>query len=146
MTSARDFVIYAFCTHTSGRSNHQLFHFTMDKVTSPRASPNRGDGMPLLSRKRSNTGSGGSGNNSDNSGICSIGNNSFGFNFDTEESMVAPCLEQQQEDSQAADDAVANLASIAKETQGEIGLLAMYQYTWQRLKRRCKRPYSIQPF
>lgn len=29
--------------------------------------------------------SGGSGNNSDNSGIVSIGNNSFGFNFDSEE-------------------------------------------------------------
>ena len=30
---------------------------------------------------------GGSGNNSDNSGIVSIGNNSFGFNFDSEEGM-----------------------------------------------------------
>lgn len=72
---------------------------------------------PLLSRKNSSNLSGGSGNNSDNSGICSIGNNSFGFNFDTEETMVAPCTEQQQEDAQAADNAVASLSSIAKEAQ-----------------------------
>jgi PAS domain-containing protein len=35
----------------------------------------------------SNSSSNGSGNNSDNSGIVSIGNNSFGFNFDSEEGM-----------------------------------------------------------
>jgi len=35
----------------------------------------------------SNSSSNGSGNNSDNSGIVSIGNNSFGFNFDSEEAM-----------------------------------------------------------
>lgn len=35
----------------------------------------------------SNSSNGGSGNNSDNSGIVSIGNNSFGFNFDPEEGM-----------------------------------------------------------
>ena len=37
------------------------------------------------SRQESNTGSGGSGNNSDNSGLVSMGNNSFGFNFDSED-------------------------------------------------------------
>lgn len=37
------------------------------------------------SRNGNNTGSGGSGNNSDNSGLVSMGNNSFGFNFDSED-------------------------------------------------------------
>jgi hypothetical protein len=94
----------------------------MDKVGSPTSSPNRGDMKPMLSRKNSSNLSGGSGNNSDNSGICSIGNNSFGFNFDAEETMVAACTEQQQRDDQAADNAVASLSSIAKEAQGKIGL------------------------
>lgn len=35
----------------------------------------------------STSSNGGSGNNSDNSGLVSIGNNSFGFNFDSEEGM-----------------------------------------------------------
>lgn len=34
-----------------------------------------------------NSGSGGSGNNSDNSGLVSMGNNSFGFNFDSEDAI-----------------------------------------------------------
>jgi hypothetical protein len=68
---------------------------------------------PSRSRKHS------SGNNSDNNSLAvdSIGNNSFGFNFDAEEAMMA-------NDSQAADNAVAGLASIAttynKEAQGEL--------------------------
>ena len=99
----------------------------MEQGASPPSSSQ--DVKPLLSRKNSSNLSGGSGNNSDNSGICSIGNNSFGFNFDTEESMVAPCSEQQQQDSQAADDAVASLTTIAREAQGEIGLLVMCQCT-----------------
>ena len=69
--------------------------------------------MVSLSRKDS----GGSGNNSDNSANCSIGYNSFGFNFDAEEGMIATTEEQQ--DFQAAEDAVANLASIASGSQGE---------------------------
>lgn len=67
-----------------------------------------------LSRKDS----GGSGNNSDNSANCSLGYNSFGFNFDADEGMIATTEEQQ--DLQAAENAVANLASIASETQGEL--------------------------
>ena len=74
-----------------------------------------GDAVPTFSRKDS-TGSGGSGNNSDNSAVCSIGYNSFGFNFDAEEGMIATTEENQ--DSQAADNAVASLASIAAEAQG----------------------------
>ena len=57
--------------------------------------------------------------------VDSIGNNSFGFNFDAEEAMMA-------NDSQAADNAVAGLASIAttynKEAQGELyyAMLCVY--------------------
>ena len=69
--------------------------------------------MASLSRKDS----GGSGNNSDNSANCSIGYNSFGFNFDAEEGIIA--TDEEQQDFQAAEDAVANLASIASESQGE---------------------------
>jgi hypothetical protein len=45
----------------------------------------------IKSFRRKGSGSGssnGSGNNSDNSAIISIGNNSFGFNFDSEEAMM----------------------------------------------------------
>lgn len=45
--------------------------------------------IKALRRKGSGSGSSnGSGNNSDNSALVSIGNNSFGFNFDSEEAMM----------------------------------------------------------
>lgn len=86
-------------------------------------SGNRGSKGPL-GRKNS---SGGSSNNSDNSGSCSIGNNSFGFNFDAEDMANEEAMmvneQQQTADEEAAETAVANLASIAtnfaKEAQGE---------------------------
>lgn len=105
-------------------SNNTAFHLFQTKTTaqmekdSTQITPRRrgGDAVPPFSRKDS-TGSGGSGNNSDNSAVCSIGYNSFGFNFDAEEGMITATEEQQ--DSQAADNAVANLASIASEAQGK---------------------------
>jgi hypothetical protein len=93
----------------------------------------------------SSSNGGGSGNNSDNSGILSIGNNSFGFNFDTDEGMMnsssmgdgdgrrkpptrkrsAPPTEQELAHSQAADKAVASLKVMAmpytKEGRGTFG-------------------------
>jgi hypothetical protein len=68
-----------------------------------------------LLRKSSSTGSGGSGNNSDNSAICSLGYNSFGFNFDVEDGIIAS---DEQESAQAAEAAVSNLAAIANDIQG----------------------------
>jgi hypothetical protein len=85
---------------------------------------NQGDAKGSLMRKNS---SGGSENRSDDSGSCSIGNNSFGFNFDaedmaTEEAMMAN-EQEESADAQAADIAVAGLTSIAttytKEAQSE---------------------------
>lgn len=48
--------------------------------------------MATLDRQKksgsdNHSGSGGSGNNSDNSGLVSMGNNSFGFNFDNEDAL-----------------------------------------------------------
>ena len=91
----------------------------MEENNSANPSRKRGvDALVSFSRKDSG-GSRGSGNNSDNSATCSIGNNSFGFNFDAEEGMI-PSSEEQQQNSEAADAAVASLASIASETRGEL--------------------------
>ena len=89
----------------------------MEKDSTQIAPRRRGGNAVASFSRKDSTGSGGSGNNSDNSAVCSIGYNSFGFNFDAEEGMITTSEEHQ--DSQAAENAVANLASIASEAQGK---------------------------
>lgn len=102
---------------------HQLFHTIKSKMNA--LADNDPDWAQVTLRRKN--GNRDSSNNSDASGSCSIGSNSFAFNFDaahmaTDEAMMNND-QRQAADKQAAEVAVASLASIAtsysKEVQGE---------------------------
>lgn len=114
---------------------HQLFHnkfkSNMNAIT------DRDPDWAKVSLRRKNS-ERDSSNGSDTSGGCSIGSNSFAFNFDavhmsTDEAMMSS-EQRQAADEQAANVAVASLKSIAtsytKEVQSESSQRNACAYHW----------------